>query len=209
MLELLTGTGLASAAGLNAYIPLLAVGLIARYTDLLTLGPGWQWMEHPASLGVLGVLLVLELVADKIPVVDSVNDIVQTFVRPTSGGLTFGAGAAAVDSADLTAASTGDGSWWPIAGGVVIALVFHTLKSLARPLLNTLTLGAGGPVISAIEDIGSAVMSLLAIIVPILVLVVLPLTVAGAVVLWRRRRRGRADGTRAGTVPDTPADGER
>ncbi|GAA2005472.1 DUF4126 domain-containing protein [Nocardiopsis rhodophaea] len=205
MLELLTGAGLASAAGLNAYIPLLAVGLIARYTELLTLGPGWQWLEHPAVLVLLGVLLALELVADKIPAVDSVNDVVQTFVRPTSGGLTFGAGAAAVDTADIASASTGDGSWWPILSGVVIALVFHGLKALARPVLNTVTLGTGGPVISTIEDICSAVMSVLAILVPILLLVLLPLTVAGGVLLWRRRRRGAA-AVKAGPAADTDPD---
>ena len=36
-MELLTGFGLAAAAGLNAYIPLLALGLLARFTDLVTL----------------------------------------------------------------------------------------------------------------------------------------------------------------------------
>ncbi|ASU83215.1 DUF4126 domain-containing protein [Nocardiopsis gilva YIM 90087] len=205
MLELLTGTGLASAAGLNAYIPLLAVGLIARYTDLLTLGPGWQWLEHPAVLILVGVLLVLELVADKIPAVDSINDVVQTFVRPTSGGLTFGAGAAAVDTTDLASAGTGDGSWWPIVTGIVIALVFHGLKALARPVLNTVTFGAGGPVVSTIEDICSAVMSILAILVPILILVVLPLAVAGGVLLWRRRRR-RAAEAKAGLSADADTD---
>ncbi len=92
MLEVLTGTGLASAAGLNAYVPLLAVGLAARYSDLMPLGPGWQWLEHPAVLGLLGVLLAVEFLADKVPLVDSVNDAVQTFVRSASGGITFGAG---------------------------------------------------------------------------------------------------------------------
>ncbi|MFD0803989.1 DUF4126 domain-containing protein, partial [Streptomonospora algeriensis] len=120
MLEILTGTGLASAAGLNAYIPLLTVGLLARCTDVLPLGEGWQWLEHPAVLGVLGVLLTLEFAADKIPVVDSVNDVVQTVVRPTSGGITFGAGASSVTPGELAAlaggAPEGDAgsAWWQV-----------------------------------------------------------------------------------------------
>ncbi|MFC4561647.1 DUF4126 domain-containing protein [Nocardiopsis mangrovi] len=191
MLEILTGTGLASAAGLNAYVPLLVVGLIARYTDLLPLGAGWQWLENPFVLIVLGVLLVLEFAADKIPGVDSVNDVVQTIVRPTSGGITFGAGASALSGADLAAASDG-GSWWPVVSGVVIALVFHVLKAVARPVLNAVTFGAGGPVVSTVEDVVSFATSILAVVLPILILVVLPLLLLVGAWAWRRRRRRAA-----------------
>ena len=44
---------------------------------------------------IVAVLLVVEIVADKIPALDSVNDAIQTFVRPTSGGIVFGSGTAA------------------------------------------------------------------------------------------------------------------
>ncbi|MBX9390949.1 DUF4126 domain-containing protein [Streptomonospora nanhaiensis] len=209
MLEVLTGTGLASAAGLNAYVPLLTVGLIARYTDLLPLGPGWQWLEHPAVLVILGVLLALEVTADKIPAVDSVNDVVQTFVRPTSGGITFGAGASAVTTGDLAAwtsdaaAGEGGGSWWPILAGVLIALVFHVLKSAARPVLNAVTFGAGGPVVSTFEDIASVATSVLAVVVPLLILVAVPLLALIGVWAWRRRRRRKAE-HRGTAVPGCP-----
>ena len=89
MLEILTGTGLAAAAGLNAYIPLLLVGLGARFTDLITLPAGWAWLENEWVLGVVTVLLVIEFVADKIPAVDTINDWIQTVVRPTAGGLVY------------------------------------------------------------------------------------------------------------------------
>lgn len=91
-MELLTGAGLATAAGLNAYIPLLVFGLAARFLDWVQLPPAWAWLSNEWVLLVIGVLLVLEIVADKIPAVDSVNDIVQTVVRPTAGGILFGAG---------------------------------------------------------------------------------------------------------------------
>ena len=83
-MELLTGAGLATAAGLNAYIPLLLFGLGARFFDWVQLPPAWAWLSNEWVLVVIGVLLVLEIVADKIPAVDSVNDIVQTVVRPTA-----------------------------------------------------------------------------------------------------------------------------
>lgn len=207
MLELLTGTGLASAAGLNAYIPLLTVGLLARYTDLLPLGEGWQWLEHPAVLGVLGVLLVLELAADKIPAVDSVNDVVQSLVRPTSGGITFGAGASSTSAAELAAladgASGGDtgAAWWQIASGVLIALAFHLLKASARPVLNAVTFGAGDPVVSAAEDVASALTSVAAVVVPVLGAVAVVLL--AAVGLWARRRRRRR-GRESAAAPGVP-----
>ncbi|MUL41036.1 DUF4126 domain-containing protein [Streptomonospora sp. PA3] len=212
MLEILTGTGLASAAGLNAYIPLLTVGLIARYTDLLPLGPGWQWLEHPAVLIVLGALLALEVAADKIPAVDSLNDVVQTFVRPTSGGITFGAGASAVTTPELISWAGGVGgapqdgtgaSWWQIAAGVLIALAFHLLKAGARPVLNAVTFGAGGPVVSVFEDIASALTALAAVVVPILAAVAVVLMAAVGVWAWRRRRRRRREPA-ASAVPRLP-----
>src|SRR6185436_16893004 len=94
-LETLTGVGLATSAGLNAYIPLLILSLLGRYTDMVNLPPQWAWLENGWVVGILAVLLVIEFVADKIPVVDHINDVVQTVVRPTAGGLAFGAGSSA------------------------------------------------------------------------------------------------------------------
>src|SRR6266542_1575252 len=91
VLETLTGLGLATSAGLNAYIPLLAIGLLARYTDLITLPASWAWLENGWVVVILVILLAIETVADKVPLVDHANDVIQTFVRPTSGGLAFGA----------------------------------------------------------------------------------------------------------------------
>src|SRR5689334_24012328 len=94
VLEALTGTGLAASAGLNAYIPLVIMGMLARYTGVIDLPSGWQWLSNGWVLIILVLLLSVEVVADKVPVVDHVNDVVQTVVRPTSGGIVFGAGAA-------------------------------------------------------------------------------------------------------------------
>lgn len=201
MFATLTGLGLSTAAGLNAYVPLLAVGLIARFTDLIPLSDSWRWIEHPVTLVLLAVLLVVEFVADKVPAVDSVNDVIQTVVRPTSGGITFGAGASTVELSEITgaasgASSSGDGlSWGAVIVGVLVALAFHVVKSLARPVANTMTFGCAGPVISFLEDAASVVTSLLAILVPILILVVFPLLVLWGV--WVVRRRGRRKRERA------------
>ena len=72
MLEFLTGTGLALAAGVNAYIPLLAIGLASRFLEFVQLPDAWQWLENEWVIGILAVLLVVEFFADKIPIVDHV-----------------------------------------------------------------------------------------------------------------------------------------
>ena len=192
MLEALTGTGLAASAGLNAYIPLLVMGLLARYTDVIDLPSGWSWLSNGWVLVILGILLAVELVADKVPVVDHANDVVQTVVRPTAGGLAFGAGSGAQTVTVSNPGSFfGSHQWVPVVAGVLIALCVHGVKATARPVVNVSTAGIGAPVVSTIEDFGSALMSVLAILMPILVLVGIGLFVWLTVVLVRRRRRKR------------------
>ncbi|MEZ0446370.1 DUF4126 domain-containing protein [Cellulomonas sp. ICMP 17802] len=205
MLEALTGTGLATAAGLNAYIPLLVLGALSRWTDLVNLPPGWEWLGNGWVLAVLAVLLALEVVADKIPGVDSVNDVVQTVVRPAAGGIAFGAGASS-QTAVVTdpGAFVSSGQWIPVAVGIVLALVVHGAKATARPIVNVTTLGTGAPVVSTAEDVTSAGLSFAAILAPLLVLVGL----IGLVVVWfrirARRRRGGQPGEPSHEVSQPP-----
>lgn len=91
MTELLAAFGLAAATGLNAYLPLLIVGALARYTDLITLKSPWSALTHPVVLVVLVVLLIIEMTVDKIPAVDTINDVIQTFIRPAAGAILFAA----------------------------------------------------------------------------------------------------------------------
>lgn len=204
-MDLLSATGLAGAAGLNAYIPLLIFGFLARFTDFVNLPAGWQWLADPALLAILAVLLVIELVADKIPVVDSFNDVVQTLIRPASGGLVFasglesyGAPEQATDGSVFSEAST----WVAIGAGVVIAFVMHLLKSTARPAVTAGTLGAGTAFVSAAEDTTSAGLAVAAVFVPILagLVVIVIFAVLGYLAYrtftWRKRRRERKEAQR-------------
>ena len=199
-MELLTGFGLATAAGLNAYIPLLALGLLARFTDLVNLPHAWAWLENGWVIAIVAVLLVVEVIADKIPALDSVNDVIQTFVRPTAGGIVFGSGTAAQTSAvtDPGAFAT-SGQWVPVAVGVVTALVVSLTKSTVRPAANIATAGVAAPVLSTIEDITSVGLVFVAILLPVLVLVVAVALALAAFALLRRRRSCR--GSRAARRP--------
>lgn len=189
MIEALTGAGLAISAGLNAYIPLLLIGLGSRFLDVMELPSQWSWLENEWVLAGLAVLLVIEIVADKIPIVDSINDWVQTLVRPTAGGLAFGSGASA-DTIAVTdpAAFVESQDWVPIATGAAIALLVHLAKMAVRPVLNAVTLGVAAPAVSAIEDAASILLSVLAIIVPVLVIAAVPLLAWWAISAFRRAR---------------------
>jgi hypothetical protein len=191
--ELLTGFGLATAAGLNAYIPLLALGLLSRFTDLVTLPHGWAWLENGWVMTIVAVLLVVEVVADKIPALDSINDAVQTFVRPTAGGIVFGSGTAAQTSAVTDpGAFAQSGQWIPVVIGVVTALVVSLTKSTVRPAANVATAGMAAPVLSTVEDFTSVGLVFLAILVPVLVLAAVLALVWAVWRIMRRRRRKAA-----------------
>lgn len=149
---------------------------------------------------MLGVLLVVEFVADKVPVVDSVNDWIQTVVRPASGGIVFGSGSAS-ETAAVSDPSTffESNTWVPVATGVVIALLVHLAKAAVRPALNAVTLGLAAPVVSTVEDVGSLLLSLFAILVPVLVVLGLAVLVTAFLLVLRRARR-----VRRGTAVSSP-----
>ncbi|OCB51130.1 hypothetical protein A5722_32135 [Mycobacterium vulneris] len=189
-MELLTGFGLATAAGLNAYIPLLALGLLSRFTHLVSLPAGWSWLENGWVMAIVAVLLIVEVVADKIPALDSVNDTIQTFVRPTAGGIVFGSGTASQTAAVADpGAFAQSGQWIPVAIGAVTALVVSLTKSTVRPAANVATAGVAAPVLSTVEDVTSVSLVFVAILLPVLVLVALLALLWGAFRLWRWRNR--------------------
>ncbi len=199
MLEFLVGSGLATAAGLNAWMPLLVLGLADRFVPGVELPGAWSWLSSDITLWIIGALLVIEIVADKVPAVDSINDVIQTFVRPASGGIVFGAGATAETvRIDDPASFFQDNTWVPIVIGVVIALVVHIGKSSLRPAANVATAGVAAPVVSTLEDVASLMLSIIAIVIPLLVIVAILGLVGIAALAFRRLRRRRADAPGSG-----------
>jgi hypothetical protein len=198
MLATLTGLGLSAAAGLNAYIPLLLVGVLARWTEVVSLPPEFAWIQSEWVLAAVAVLLAAEVVLDKVPLVDHVNDMVQTFVRPAVGGVIFAATAAAqqVDASPWMR----EHPWVGWLAGVAVAALVHAGKAGARPVVNTTTLGTATPLVSAAEDGASLALSLVALFAPLLVLAgLLLLGLVMFLALRRRRRRRRRQ--RPGAVP--------
>ncbi len=191
-MEFLVGSSLAAAAGLNAWMPLFVLGMLDRFLPTFDLPSGWAWLSSDAALWIIGILLVVEIVADKIPAVDSINDVIHTVVRPASGGIAFGAGASAQAVSDPSQLFSGD-AWVPIVIGVLIALAVHAAKATLRPVANIATAGLAAPALSTAEDASSFALAITAILVPVIAgILLIGLIVAIVVLLVRRRRRRRA-----------------
>jgi Domain of unknown function (DUF4126) len=179
--SLLAAFGLSGAAGLNAWIPLLAVGLLSR-AGQLELADGYDALASTPGLIVLGVLFGLDFLGDKVPAIDSLLHAVGTVVHPAAGAIVF---------AGPTEIPTDVPSILLFAAGALVAGSLHATRATIRPVSTTLTAGAGNPLLSLAEDIGSLVLSVVAVFAPILGAVGLLVLVAVAAVWWRRVRRSR------------------
>ncbi|GAB4446546.1 MAG: DUF4126 domain-containing protein [Anaerolineales bacterium] len=178
-MELLTGIftafGLSASAGLNAYIPLLVVGLLAHYTNLITLKQPWDTLSNPWIILLLCFLVIIEMLADKIPAVNHLNDLIQTFVRPTAGAIAFAASANVVTDISPVLA---------LAAGLLVAGTVHLTKSgVVRPAVTATTGGAGNVPVSIAEDVTSTVLSIVAVVLPILIGTLL--VVIASFIVWR------------------------
>ena len=182
LLNVFTAFGLSTSAGLNAYLPLLVVALLARFTDLITLEPPWDALQSWWVIGVLVVLLIIEMLVDKVPAVDTINDIIQTFIRPVAGAILFAASAGMISDAHPVLA---------LVAGLLVAGGVHAVKATARPVVTGTTGGLLNPVVSVLEDLLSLVMAILAVLVPLLGLLLLVLVII-LLLRWRRRRREHA-----------------
>lgn len=189
--SILSAFGLSAASGLNAYIPLLMVALMARLTNWITLSPPFDALKNEWVIGALVVLLAVEFLADKIPGVDHVNDVIQTFIRPSAGAILFASEAHVITQINPVIA---------LILGLLVAFGVHATKATARPLVTVSTAGIGNPVVSTIEDVASFGLSLTALLAPAL----LVLAFAGLLFLgyriWTRKKR-RAVSAGPGTPP--------
>ena len=181
---IMTAFGLSASAGLNAYIPLLVVGVIAHYSNLITLNPPFDMLANPWVLIVVGILLIIEMLADKIPAVNHVNDIIQTGIRPAAGAIIFAASAHAITNVQPVIA---------ILCGLLVAGSVHVVKSAAvRPAITATTGGAANVPVSIAEDVIATAVSILSIVIPVLMAVFLIIFVALIIwLLWRRALRKR------------------
>ncbi|MGI8625574.1 MAG: DUF4126 domain-containing protein [Geodermatophilaceae bacterium] len=181
---ILAAFGLSGAAGLNAWLPLLAVGLGDR-AGWLDLGSPYDILSSTPGMIVVGLLLVLDLIGDKIPALDSLLHVIGLVIAPASGAVLFAA------QTDLTSDLN------PAVAAVLGAVTAGSLqagRAAVRPFVTASTGGIGNPAVSAAEDGTSLLLTGLAFALPILAFLLV--LAALGFVLWlvlraRRWMRGR------------------
>jgi hypothetical protein len=173
--------GLAGAAGLNAYLPLLVGGVLDRL-DVVELGEPFGALSSDAGLAVIAALLVADLVGDKIPGVDHALHVVGTVVHPVSGALLF-VGQTGVDT-EIPAAVAA------ILGGAT-AETLHAGRAALRPASTVSTAGIGNPLLSFGEDVASGILTVVAFALPLVAVILVILLLAAVISAWRRLRRPR------------------
>ena len=180
----LSAFGLSASAGLNAYVPLLIVALVARFTDWIELGQTWDALTSWWVIGALLILGLIEFFADKVPAVNHINDIVQTFIRPTAGAVLFAASTDVVTTIHPVIA---------LIAGLLISGGVHAVKSAAiRPAVTATTGGAGNVPVSIAEDVVATVISILAVVIPVIIAALIVLVTAWLIwLLWRRANQMR------------------
>lgn len=183
-MDIFSAFGLSASAGLNAYIPLLVVALLGKFTNLIELNSPWDTLTSWWIIGLLAVLVTIEFFADKVPVVNHINDGIQTFIRPAAGAVLFAASAKVITDIHPILS---------IAAGVLIAGAVHAVKAAAvRPAVTATTAGAGNIPVSIVEDIISILVSVLAVVVPVIISAIIIILTAWVVwLLWRRANRER------------------
>ena len=184
-MEILSGVlaafGLSASAGLNAYIPLLVIALLARFTDFIQLSSPWDVITSWWIIGLLLLLSLIEFFADKVPAVNHANDAIQTFVRPVAGAIVFAAAANVITEVHPILS---------LGAGVLVSGTVHTVKSAAvRPAVTATTGGAGNVPVSVAEDVFATFLSIIAIVVPILITFLV--IMVSALVVWLIYRRGK------------------
>lgn len=170
---ILMAVSLSACAGIRAFIPPLAVSLLAL-SGHITLAPGFEWMGRWEVALVFGLAAVVELLADKYPGVDHALDAAGIVLKPAVGALLASSMITGMDP--LTAVCLGI-----IVGGGTAGLV-HVGKAKLRLLSSSFTAGMANPVLSTLEDIGSVVWTVLAIVLPYLTALLLILL---GVFAWR------------------------
>lgn len=191
---LMAGISLSAAAGLRVFLPVLALGLAARF-GLLELGEQFAWLASDPVLMVVGIAALLEVGTYYIPIVDNLLD---TLATPAAiGGGTVIVAALLPEMHGLlqwgTAALLGGG-----AAGITQATTV-----LARGVSTASTGGLGNPLIATSETGGSLVAILFALLIPVFFGVVVILALAWLLVRLVRLLRSRRHRAPAPDAPDS------
>ena len=165
--------GAAFASGLNLYATVAVLGLLHRF-EVIQLPASLQVLAHPVVLGLAIGLYVVEFIADKVPYVDNIWDVIHTFIRPPAAGL-------------LAYAALGDvPEVWKLSAALLagtVALASHGTKASTRAAVNASPEPFSNWFLSLTEDAIAVTLVLFAVSHPLLTLGIVLLLVALSVYL--------------------------
>ena len=197
------------ASGVNSYAAVLVLGLLGRFGHIAAIP---AVLERPSVLAAAAVLYAGQFVAGKVPVLDSLWDVVHTPLRPVVGGAigaVIAQQAHASPAATLGAAALGGGS----------ALASHVVKTGMRVGVNASPEPFSNIIASLSEDLGVAGLVSLAVFHPVAAAIVATVTLAIGIALfamlaswirrgWQRRRDARRRRSSGGLTAARAAAGE-
>ncbi len=155
--------GSAWTSGINLYATVSVLGLLQKFAAIELPG-GLDVLDNWWVIGIAGGLYIIEFVADKVPYIDSVWDVVHTFVRVPAGAVMAYSATAEMDaSVGIIATLLGGG----------LALSSHGTKAAVRAGANLSPEPVSNWVLSIVEDIIAFVGAALAVLAPILIAIVL------------------------------------
>ena len=159
------GMGSAWLSGINLYATVATLGLLARF-HLVRLPGDLDSLSQWWVIAIAGVMYLIEFLADKIPVVDSVWDAIHTFIRVPAGAVLAASAFAHFSPAVRVAAL--------LAGGG-LALGSHATKASVRLTANASPEPISNFLLSTIEDISTIGLAALAAFHPVVILVIVVL----------------------------------
>jgi uncharacterized protein DUF4126 len=155
--------GASWVSGINLYATVATLGLLSRFAHLKLPGD----LDVVTNWWVIGIalfLFVIEFIADKIQLVDSVWDIIHTFIRIPAGAVLAATAFGDFDrSVQVIALLLGGG----------LALSSHGTKAAARALINTSPEPVSNIVVSLSEDILAVVTVVAAVFLPVVVFLII------------------------------------
>ena len=162
IISIFLGIGLAAAVGFRIFLPFLVVNLAAQW-DLLELASGFEWMGSKPALILFATASLLEVLAYFIPWFDNLLDVITAPAAMICGTLMMAS--IMVDMAPWIR--------WTlavIAGGGTAGLIKGT-STATRAVTSITTAGIGNPIIATIEVIGSILLSVMAVFIPLLAVI--------------------------------------
>jgi hypothetical protein len=178
LLGLVVGVGLAASCGFRVFVPMLVMSVAAK-AGQLEFAEGWNWIGSWPAIVCFGVATLVEVCGYCIPWIDNLLDAAASPAAVIAGTI-------------ATAACVSEMSPWLqwstaiIAGGGIAGAV-QSLTVAARGASSVTTAGIGNPLIALVELATSALLSILAVIVPVLAFILF----CGVAFLLVRRLAGR------------------